>query len=65
MRILQLTRPRKGIFLLFRVGSAQYLRIGEFIGCVTGNFDRALFKLDDCGEPPETGGGAVARGLTG
>ena len=63
--VLQLTRPKNGIFLLFRVGSPEYLRIGEFIGCVTGNFNKALFKLDDCGDPPETGGGAVARGQTG
>ena len=63
--VLQLTRPKNGIFLLFRVGSPEYLRMGRFIECVTGNFDRALFRLDDCGDPPETGGGAVARGLTG
>ena len=63
--VLQLTRPKHGIFLLFRIGSEEYLRIGEFIRCVTGNFDKALFKLDDCGDPPETGGGAVARGQTG
>ena len=63
--VLQLTRPKQGIFLLFRIGSPEYLRMGEFIRCVTGNFDRALFKLDDCGDPPETGGGAVARGQTG
>ena len=63
--VLQLTRPNNGIFLLFRIGSEEYLRIGEFIRCVTGNFDKALFKLDDCGDPPETGGGAAARGRTG
>ena len=63
--VLQLTRPKQGIFLLFRIGSPEYLRMGKFIQCVTGNFDKALFRLDDCGDPPETGGGAVARGQTG
>ena len=41
--------------LLFRIGSAVFVRLDEFLECVENNYDRPLFEVVDCGEPPDTG----------
>ena len=39
--------------LLYRIGSPEYGRLMEFLGCVAENDGRSLFEVVDCGDPYE------------
>ena len=48
-------------FLMFRIGSPEYIRMAAFRDCVNANRDRKLFEVVDCGDPFEDGGAAAGR----
>ena len=40
-------------FLMFRIGSPEYIRMATFRDCVNANQGRKLFEVVDCGDPFE------------
>ena len=47
--------PNSWVRVFIRIGSDEYQHMERFRQCVRDNRGRALFDVEDCGEPPDTG----------